>query len=108
MMAAEDVIAAKPQIADVGAYYVRVLGVRSNRFVEFEFAIDDPEQLMVELIMPFQAFEDFCRTYRAVRLPPRAGDVEKTEASDLHPAPDAHALAWGERGDDETSQGESR
>jgi len=44
MMAAEDVIAAKPQIADVGAYYVRVLGVRSNRFVEFEFAIDDPEQ----------------------------------------------------------------
>jgi phenol/toluene 2-monooxygenase (NADH) P0/A0 len=39
--------------------YVRVRG-RSDRFVEFDFAIENPE-LFVELILPPQAFETFCK-----------------------------------------------
>lgn len=38
--------------------YVRVRE-RGERFVEFDFAIENPE-LFVELILPPQAFEEFC------------------------------------------------
>ncbi len=38
--------------------YVRVRE-RSEKFVEFDFAIENPE-LFVELILPPQAFEIFC------------------------------------------------
>ncbi len=38
--------------------YVRVRE-RSERFIEFDFAIEDPE-LFVELILPPKAFEIFC------------------------------------------------
>ncbi|GAA0582459.1 phenol hydroxylase subunit [Halomonas salifodinae] len=38
--------------------YVRVRE-RSERFIEFDFAIENPE-LFVELIMPPLAFEEFC------------------------------------------------
>ena len=36
-----------------------VTGVRRNRFVEFDFTVGAPE-LTVELVMPMQAFEEFC------------------------------------------------
>ncbi len=38
--------------------YVRVRE-RGERFIEFDFAIENPE-LFVELIMPPMAFEEFC------------------------------------------------
>lgn len=38
--------------------YVRIRE-RSERFVEFDFAIESPE-LFVELILPPLAFEEFC------------------------------------------------
>lgn len=38
--------------------YVRIRE-RSEKFVEFDFAIENPE-LFVELILPHQAFEEFC------------------------------------------------
>lgn len=47
--------------------YVRVVGVRNDRFVEFEFSVND-EDLTVELILPVSAFEEFCRQYDAVVL----------------------------------------
>ena len=71
MMTTRQSESAKQYVPDVGTYYVRVLGTRLNRFVEFEFAINDPEQLMVELIMPFQAFDELCKKYNAVLLSPR-------------------------------------
>lgn len=47
--------------------FVRVLGVRRDRFVEFEFSLGDPD-LSVELVMPFDQFETFCkRNHAAVR-----------------------------------------
>lgn len=50
-------------------YYVRLLGTRRDTFVEFEFAIDDPE-LSVELVMPFEEFMQFCRRYDVEFLEP--------------------------------------
>jgi phenol/toluene 2-monooxygenase (NADH) P0/A0 len=49
--------------------FVRVTGVRSGRYVEFEFSVNDAD-LTVELILPFSAFEEFCTLQEATRLPP--------------------------------------
>jgi len=46
--------------------FVRVTGTRDARFVEFEFAIGDPE-LAVELVLLFDQFREFC-TRHEVRL----------------------------------------
>jgi phenol/toluene 2-monooxygenase (NADH) P0/A0 len=51
--------------------FVRVTGVRSGRYVEFEFSVNDAD-LTVELILPFHAFEEFCTLQEAVRLTPEA------------------------------------
>ncbi|WP_235212723.1 phenol hydroxylase subunit [Burkholderia paludis] len=51
------------------ACFVRVLGMRNGRFVEFEFSIGDPD-LAVEMIMPTPLFEAFCRRHGAQRLTP--------------------------------------
>jgi phenol/toluene 2-monooxygenase (NADH) P0/A0 len=39
--------------------YVRVTGVRGDKFIEFDFSIDDPE-IFVELILPPDMFHTFC------------------------------------------------
>ncbi len=51
--------------------FVRVTGVRSGRYVEFEFSVNDAD-LTVELILPLSAFEEFCTLQEATRLPPEA------------------------------------
>ncbi len=59
--------------------FVRVTGVRSGRYVEFEFSVNDAD-LTVELILPFAAFEEFCSLQEVVRLPPAdevASELEK-------------------------------
>jgi phenol hydroxylase P0 protein len=59
--------------------FVRVTGVRSGRYVEFEFSVNDAD-LTVELILPFAAFEEFCMLQEAVRLTPDgevANELEK-------------------------------
>jgi phenol hydroxylase P0 protein len=59
--------------------FVRVTGVRSGRYVEFDFSVNDAD-LTVELILPAAAFEEFCALQEAVRLPPEAevaGELEK-------------------------------
>lgn len=73
---------------DVGAdraalkKFVRVTGTRLDRYVEFEFSINDSD-LTVELILPFAAFDEFCSLQEAVVLPP-----EPAAASGLE------LLAW--------------
>jgi len=42
---------------------VRILGTRLGRYIEFEFAMDD--DLAVELVMPFAAFDEFCAAQKA-------------------------------------------
>ena len=67
---------------DSGQAYVRVLGTRSGRFIEFEFSLGDGD-LAVELILPFLAFAEFCADRNAILLPP-----EPAIAADLD------QLAW--------------
>ena len=52
---------------DTTRRYVRVLEERSDGLVAFEFAIGWPE-LAVELLLPAQAFAEFCATQRVQRL----------------------------------------
>ncbi|QLQ32392.1 MAG: phenol hydroxylase [Candidatus Thiothrix singaporensis] len=47
--------------------FVRVTGVRNNRFVEFDFSIGDPA-LFVELMLPFEQFKTFCQRQHAQEL----------------------------------------
>lgn len=55
------------QAGSAARRFVRVTA-RSERWVEFEFAIGDPA-LCVELIMQPQQFEQFCRANQAEKLP---------------------------------------
>ena len=47
--------------------YIRIRSEPGARFVEFDFAINDPT-LYVELIMPPQSFADFCRHNEVVEM----------------------------------------
>lgn len=47
--------------------YVRVTGTQGERFVEFEFAIGDPE-MAVELILSFEQFREFCARHQVTQL----------------------------------------
>lgn len=47
--------------------YIRVRSQPEDRFVEFDFAIGDPN-LFVELVLPRPAFDEFCRTNRVVAM----------------------------------------
>lgn len=69
----------------LGQARVRVTGTRLGRFIEFEFSLDD-DDLTVELIMPLDAFECFCRDQAAILLPP-------TEAARI----ELERLAWRHR-----------
>ena len=48
-----------PSNFDVNKKYVRVTELRGDGFVEFEFAVGEPE-LFVEMILPPTAFDEFC------------------------------------------------
>lgn len=56
----------------IGRTYVRVTGTRLGRFVEFEFFLND-EDLSVDLVLPFQAFDEFCTQNGCTILPPKDG-----------------------------------
>lgn len=47
--------------------YVRIRSAPDDRFVEFDFAINDPS-LFVELIMPRDCFEAFCKHNRVIHM----------------------------------------
>lgn len=47
--------------------YVRITGIKNNKFVEFDFSIGDPS-LYVELTLPFKQFNIFCERQDAKEL----------------------------------------
>lgn len=49
------------------ARYIRVRSEPGDRFVEFDFAIGHPE-LFVELVLPRDAFDTFCRQNKVVHM----------------------------------------
>lgn len=57
--------------------YVRKRKTRDDGFVEFDFAIGDPE-ITVDLILPVHAFQEFCATNRVIFL--TAEQVAKIDA----------------------------
>ncbi len=59
------------QPMDTMRRYVRLIGERGNGFIEFEFAIGEPE-LFVELILSREAFQEFCETNQVEMLAPLA------------------------------------
>lgn len=68
--------------------FVRIVEERSDGMVEFEFAVGEP-QLFVEMILPREAFEEFCareqvKPTRAEVLPAASGG--EGQAWTLHEA----------------------
>lgn len=55
------------QAVNEATRYVRITGITSGGFVEFQFSICDPT-LYLEMILPKQAFDLFCTEQRAVHL----------------------------------------
>lgn len=47
--------------------YIRITGDRDAKFVEFDFAIQDPT-LFVELVLPQQAFQHFCEINQVIEM----------------------------------------
>ncbi|WP_019529166.1 phenol hydroxylase subunit [Dasania marina] len=56
--------------------YIRVRSADEARFVEFDFAIDDPS-LFVELVLPKQAFKEFCEKNNVIFM-----SVKQMDAND--------------------------
>ena len=55
---------------DLNQKFVRLIERRLDGFVEFEFAIGDPE-LFAEMLLPSDAYESFCQSNHVVFLDPR-------------------------------------
>ncbi len=67
--------------------FVRVRGVIDDRFIEFDFAIGEPS-LYVELVLPRDAFQSFCRHNRVTMMTDEQArqvdaDMEKWRYGDL-------------------------
>lgn len=52
---------------DLRARYVRFGRVNAHGFVEFAFGVGSPE-LMVELVLPLDAYREFCQVNKVVYL----------------------------------------
>ncbi|MCL2656224.1 MAG: phenol hydroxylase subunit [Betaproteobacteria bacterium] len=65
---------------DVSRRYVRVAEVRTDGFVEFEFSVGEPE-MMVELVMPKDAFDTFCANNHVIFLESKPRPKEKDSAN---------------------------
>ncbi len=76
----------------LGKTYVRIMGRQLDRFIEFEFILND-ESLSVELVLPEHAFAEFCDYYDAEILPPESEGGEviplKEHSAGLYKAPDS-------------------
>lgn len=63
-----------PPPMDTTRRFVRFSSERPNGFIEFEFAIGEPE-IFVEMILGREAFAEFCAANRVEMLPPREPDA---------------------------------
>ena len=75
-------------VIDVSRKFVRLVERRADGFVEFEFAIGEPE-LYAEMLLPAEAYESFCQINDVTVLEPRdlAGEGETEDWNwNLHQA----------------------
>jgi phenol hydroxylase P0 protein len=70
---------------DITRKFVRVMRTLHNGLIEFEFAIGDPD-VVVELVMPKAAFDEFCAANQVELLTDVAPDSVDSEANgaDFH------------------------
>lgn len=68
-------------IIDTAVRYVRVVDMRADGFVAFDFAVGEPG-IYVEMLLPVDAFHAFCAEHRAIRLEDGPA-VPGTEPSDF-------------------------
>jgi len=64
----------QPEI-ELNRKFVRLIERRPDGFVEFEFAIGEPE-LYAEMLLPPDAYEAFCATNNVIHLDPREESSE--------------------------------
>ncbi|MDI4665626.1 phenol hydroxylase subunit [Xanthobacter autotrophicus] len=65
----------EPAPIDTSRRFVRVTHERDSGFVEFDFAIGEPE-LFVEMILAREAFAAFCAEQRVEPFPPAPAQTE--------------------------------
>lgn len=63
---------------DTARRFVRVHGERTNGFVEFDFAVGEPE-IFIEMILGREAFADFCAANRVEMLPARTAGAGESD-----------------------------
>jgi phenol hydroxylase P0 protein len=68
---------------DVTRKFVRIMRTLANGFVEFEFAIGDPD-VCVELVMPQAAFDEFCRDNQVEIIGAGAPPLADSADADFH------------------------
>lgn len=61
--------------------YVRIVDERADGYVEFEFAVGEPE-LFVEMLLPRAAFDDFCGQQRVT--PTRTPQLQSPAGESAH------------------------
>lgn len=66
---------------DITRKFVRVMRTLPNGLVEFEFAVGD-QDVAAELIMPREAFEEFCKTNKVELLADPAPQPVDADAAD--------------------------
>jgi len=63
---------------DTTRRFIRIHRERANGFIEFEFAIGEPD-VFAELILSRQAFDEFCVANAVEVLPPRPASADKSD-----------------------------
>lgn len=70
----------QPADLDTRKRFVRVTGSRGSNFVEFDFAIGEPE-LFVEMILTHEAFAEFCSVNQVELMPALLEVSDEDEAA---------------------------
>ncbi len=81
----EQLVEMVPATLDTRQRWVRVTGERAGGFIEFDFAIGEPD-LIVEMILSPEAFAEFCEKNRVQMLEPRDPDAGSPAAGDEEPS----------------------
>lgn len=77
----EQLVEMVPANLDTRQRWVRVTGERAGGFIEFDFAIGEPD-LIVEMILSPEAFAEFCAANQVQMLPPKEEGTGTDEPSD--------------------------
>lgn len=77
-MARANWVDAAKQRGELPQASIRIIGIRRDAYVEFEFSLGD-KTLTIELILPFAAFAEYRARYQAKILPPKPEIAEAIE-----------------------------